>query len=164
MADADQSSKTEEPTSKRRNKAFREGQFARAPEINTAFNLALAFCVLLFAVPGVASRLAAASIYLFGHLSEVELSASSMPYMFRTSMGFYGMLIFPFVGSAMLAGIAAGGLQTGFRLTPKVLEVKWNKLDPVNGFKKVISKDVFIRLGIDLLKLSALGFILSGSA
>jgi flagellar biosynthetic protein FlhB len=160
MADADQASKTEDPTSKRRNKAFQEGQFARAPEINTAFNLAVAFCVLLFAVPGTASRIAETSIFIFGHLGEVELSASSMPYQFRNAIEYYGYLIFPFVGAAMLAGIAAGGLQTGFRLTPKVLEVKWSKLDPIKGFAKVMSKDVLIRLGIDLLKLAAIGLVL----
>ena len=71
-----------------------------------------------------------------------------------------GSLAFPIVAAALFAGITAGGLQTGFRLTPKVLEFKWERLNPVSGFQRVVSKEVFVRLGIDLLKPGAIGAVL----
>jgi flagellar biosynthetic protein FlhB len=63
----------------------------------------------------------------------------------------------------MLAGIVAGGLQTGFRLTPNVITVNWSRLNPANGIQRIVSKDVFVRFGIDLLKLGAFALVLWGA-
>jgi flagellar biosynthesis protein FlhB len=73
------------------------------------------------------------------------------------------MLAFPIVATCLVAGVVASGLQTGFRLTPKVLEVKWERLNFVQGFSRVVSKSVLVQLGIDLLKLGALGWVLYGA-
>jgi flagellar biosynthesis protein FlhB len=159
MAD-DNDNRTEEPTPKRRGEAFQKGQFAQAAEIPIVFGLAAGFCVLMFATPGIVQGTTNLSAYLFGHLHDVEISASSLPHHLQESGLLLGAMIFPIVGLAMLAGVVAGGLQTGFRLTPKVVEMNWTKLDPMNGLQRLFSKDVLIRFGIDLLKLIAFAVIL----
>lgn len=156
----DQASKTEEATAKRRQEAFDNGQFAQSTDVPVAFSLIAAFIVLLFAAPGVAGRVLEVGAYIFGNLQRFEVSSSGLQYWIQAAMTFMGALAFPIVGAAIFAGVAAGGLQTGFRLTPKVLELKWERLDPVAGLQRVISKEVFVRLGIDLLKLAALGAVL----
>lgn len=163
MADTDQSSKTEQPTGKKLQDAFEEGQFPRSPEVGIAFSLAAAFCALLFAAPGIATRIAEASAFVFGHLSRFEVTLSSFAYWFGQVLALLGGLCFPFVATALLAGIVAGGLQTGFRVTPNVLAVKWDRLDFTRGILNVVSKDVLVRLGIDLLKLAALAAVLWGA-
>ncbi len=157
----DQENRTEDPTAKHRDKAFRKGQFAQAPEIAIVFGLVVSFCVLLFAMPGVVHRVSGIAYYIFGHLGQIEISASGLPRWLEISLLTFGGMIFPVLGGAMLAGILAGGLQSGFKLTPEVLELKWNKLNPVNGFSKLlISKDTLVHFVLDLLKLSAFGLIL----
>lgn len=163
MADHDQETRTEQPTAKKLGEAFERGQFAQSPDVAAAFSLAAAFCALLFAAPGVATRVAETSTFIFGHLSEMEVTVSGLGHGLGQSFGLLGALAFPFLGAAMLAGVIAGGLQTGFRLTPKVLEIKWDKLDPSNGIQRVISRDVVMRLGIDILKLGALSAVLYGA-
>lgn len=160
---ADNDNRTELPTGKKRNKAFQSGQFAQAPEIPIVFGLAASFCVLMFAAPAIVQRVTGISAFMFGHLHGIEISASSVPHYLQMSALALGGMIFPIVGAAMLAAIVAGGLQTGFRLTTSVIDVKWSKLNPANGIKTIISKDVLIRCGIDLLKLSAFALILWGA-
>lgn len=156
----DQASKTEEATPKRRQEAFENGQFAQSPDVAIALSLIAAFVALLFTAPGVAGRVLEAGAYIFGNLQRFEVSSTGLQYWMGQSMAFMGSLAFPIVAAALFAGIVAGGMQTGFRLTPKVLEVKWDRLNPVSGFQRVISKEVFVRLGIDLLKLGALCAVL----
>ena len=35
----------------------------------------------------------------------------------------------------------AEGLQTRFRLTLKAVGVKWNRVNPINGLKRIFGKD-----------------------
>jgi flagellar biosynthesis protein FlhB len=160
MADQDQASKTEEATAKRRGEAFENGQFAQTPDVAVALSLIAAFVTLLFAAPGVAGKVMELGAYVFGNLQRFEVSSSGLQFWVQQGMVFMGGLVFPIVAAAMFSGIVAGGMQSGFRLTTKVLELKWERLDPVAGFQRVISKEVFVRLGIDLLKLAALGWVL----
>jgi flagellar biosynthetic protein FlhB len=160
---ADHDNKTEQPTAKRQSEAFDEGNFAQSNDVNVAFSLAAAFVALLFAAPGVAGEVVEAGAYILGHLHRFEITTSAFADLFGRSMGLLGSLSFPFVASALFAGIVASGLQTGFRPTPKVLGVKWERLDPIGGFQRVVSKQVLVQLGVDLLKLSALAFVLYGA-
>jgi len=163
MPEHDQASKTEEPTEKRLKDAFQDGQFAQSAEIQVAFSLAAAFLVLLFTGPGVINQMAGITAAILGNLSSVELNPAAVTSGTREGVMVIGQMLAPLLGAALIAAVIAGGIQTGFRLTPKVLEVKWTRLNPVTGFSRVVSKDVLIRFGIDLLKLSAVVFILYGA-
>jgi flagellar biosynthetic protein FlhB len=163
MAESDRDSRTEEPTAKRLSEAFSEGQFARSQDVNIAFSLAAAFIALLFAGPSIAGRVAEIGAFIFGHLHRFEINTSAVANLVGAVFGVLGALSFPIVATCLVAGVAASGLQTGFRLTPKVLEVKWERLNFVQGFSRVLSKAVFAQLGIDLLKLAALGAVLWGA-
>jgi len=163
MPEQDQASKTEEPTAKRLQDAFQEGQFAQSAEIQVTFSLAAAFLVLLFAGPGITNQMASVTAAILGNLSSVEINEAAVTSGTREGILMIGNMLLPLLGAAVIAAIIAGGMQTGFRLTPKVLEIKWTRLNPVTGFSRVISKDVLIRFGIDLLKLGAVIFILYGA-
>ncbi len=132
-----------------------EGQFAQSAEIQVTFGLAASFLALLFSSPGVIKQMGALAVSVFTNLATYDLTEASVATSSREGIVLLGRMLLPLLGSAFLAAIIAGGLQTGFRLTPKVLEVKWSRLNPVTGFKRVISKDVLVRFGIDLLKLGA---------
>ncbi|MGH8020514.1 MAG: EscU/YscU/HrcU family type III secretion system export apparatus switch protein [Opitutaceae bacterium] len=163
MAESDQDQRTEEPTAKRLSEAFQQGQFAQSPDVAIAVGLATTFCLLLFAAPDTARRVAELGSHIFGHLDRFEVNEISATRGLQDGLGLIGSLVFPFVGVAMLAGVVAGGMQTGFRLTPKVTELKWNRLDPVGGVKRLVSMQVLVRFGIDLLKMGALSAILYGA-
>lgn len=160
MADSDKSSKTEQPTAKRLADAFQEGNFAKSQDVGIAFGLASAFCVILFAMPGVALRVGAFGQTVFGQLGEFEITPTAFVRGFTEAIGMMGQVLTPILGSALLAGVLAAGLQSGFRLTPKAIGMKWNRLDPSKGVQRIISAQVVTTFFIDLLKLSAMAAIL----
>lgn len=160
MAEHDQSSKTEEPTAKRLADAFAEGQFAQSPDVGIAFGLAAAFCIIVFAMPGVAARVVGVSQSVFGHLEEYDVTPVAFSRGVMEGVALLGELLAPIAGGALVAGVLASGLQSGFRVTPKVLGFKWNRLSPASGIKRIISARVLVTFGIDFLKLSALTGIL----
>jgi flagellar biosynthetic protein FlhB len=64
-----------------------------------------------------------------------------------------GPLLIAIVGATLLAC----GIQSGFRLTPNVVTFKLDQLNVVANFTRIFSKSAFVRAGIDLLKLVAIG-------
>jgi len=70
-----------------------------------------------------------------------------------------GLILLPLLLACFIAGIVAEGLQTGFRFTPKVIEPKLDKLNPITGFKRLYGAKAFITLGVDLLKFIAIGSV-----
>jgi flagellar biosynthetic protein FlhB len=64
-------------------------------------------------------------------------------------------LLVAVVGAALLAG----GIQSGFRLTPEGVGFKLDSLDPIAGFGRIFSKNGLIRSGIDVLKLVGIAFV-----
>ena len=72
-----------------------------------------------------------------------------------------GHALLPLLLGCVGAALLAGGLQSGFRLSPEAALFKLERLDPMAGFGRVFSKAVFAKAGIDLLKLMAVGSVLS---
>ncbi|MDP0499618.1 MAG: EscU/YscU/HrcU family type III secretion system export apparatus switch protein [Verrucomicrobiota bacterium JB022] len=157
MADGD---KTEDPTPKRLREAWEQGNFAKAPEIGAAFALAVAFAVFAFQAPAKAEQLQLFTRTLFYRLSEFEITIEAAGYwgqrLMQEGIGF----IAPLLGAAAGAAVIAGGLQTGFRLSPKALEMKLDKLSPAKGAKNLFSPKKFVQLGVDLAKFAVIGTVI----
>lgn len=160
MADTEKDSKTEKPTAKRLNQARQEGQMAQAQEIGTTFTLLAGLLVVMFAGHKIANDVFAISASFFGNLGDNALSQDNISYFLNEIIVVLGRLSAPLLLTAMVSGVIAGGLQTKFRLTPKALGVKFSKINPISGTKKLFGKDVLVRFGIDLLKMAAMGTIL----
>ena len=47
-----------------------------------------------------------------------------------------GLVVLPMLALTFVAAFIAEGLQTGFRLTPKAIEPKLSKLNPISGVKR----------------------------
>lgn len=160
MADTDKDSKTEEPTQKRIADAYKEGNIPQAEEIGTTFALLSGVLVVIFAGQSIANSAFTVASSILGNLSTFEVGRDNASYFFNEMVKTMGRMSAPILVSGVVAAIVAGGLQTKFRLTPKALGVKWSKIDPVAGAKRLVSKDTFVRFGIDLLKLGAMALIL----
>lgn len=160
MADQDQSSKTEEPTAKKLREAHERGQFAKAPEVGVVFVLAASFAVLLFGAKDKAFMLASQTVNLFSNLFSIELTQDSFPYLFDEIIKSGFVLLTPVFVATVGAAIIAGGIQSGFRFTPKVIEMDANKLNPVKGLQNIFSMQSLVTFGIDGLKFVAIGLII----
>ncbi|MEA3212863.1 MAG: flagellar biosynthesis protein FlhB [Chthoniobacter sp.] len=157
---SDQENNTEQPTEKRLEEARARGQIARAPELQVVAGLLATFSVILFSGKSTALRVAELWAGMFGHLHELEVSSERIGDWTRISMMTILSLALPVLIVSALASVLVGLLQTRFALTPKALEVKWSRLDPVQGLQRIFSKEGAVRLLVDTLKLGIVGALL----
>ena len=68
-------------------------------------------------------------------------------------------LMLPVAVTCAGAGALAGGLQSHFRLTPKALDFKFERLDPIAGIGRMFSKQTLAKAGFDVLKLVLVGWV-----
>jgi flagellar biosynthetic protein FlhB len=156
---SEQSSKTEQPTEKRLREAQAEGQFARVPDLNVVFVLTAAAMMSLFTAREYTERIATIAVGIFGQLSRYTMNPESIGEWVSTSVITMLGFIVPLGAVCALASALAGGLQSRFRLTPKVLEFKLSRLSPAKGFSRIFSAQGWVKLGTDLAKLSIVAAI-----
>lgn len=162
-ADADKSSKTELPTDKKKQDAFEQGQFAKSPEAGVVAVLIATFIILVFSAKEKASAIAFYTASTFSNLSNSDLNIISASHLFTKTIQFSFSILLSILFACTIASIISGGVQSGFRLTPKVVEIKFDKLNPVQGLKKLFSLKSLMQAGLDALKFIALAFILYGA-
>lgn len=156
MADNDSDQKTEEATPRRLSEAFSKGQFAKSPDVAVAFVLVAGLIVLIFSAGDAAGRISGYSIGLFGDLGRPLMNAEEFEARLLEGGTLMGSILVPVLTATFLAALVGSGIQTRFQLTTKVLELKWDRIDPVAGFKRLFSFNAIMTLVFDLLKLLAL--------
>lgn len=160
MADTDKDSKTEEPTGKRLNEAMEEGRFARSQELQVVFIVGAAFAAISFSVGDAAHDIMNFTVNVFTQLGGIRLQLDTVPTTLNDLMAMCGRILAPMLVLTVIAAVLAGGLQSGFQLSPKAFGFKLDKMNPVAGFQRLVDKSVLVRAGIDFLKLLAIGLVL----
>jgi flagellar biosynthesis protein FlhB len=161
MADAhDQDQKTEQPTEKRLNEAHERGQFAKSPDLTVLFSLAAVLGVLGFTARMASHDIAEYSVGVFTHFASTSVQRDTVMVQIGEAVLVMFRAFLPLLVTVVGAVLLAGGIQSGFRLTPQVATLKLENLDIVAGFSRLFSKTVFVKTGIDLLKIGAIGSVL----
>jgi flagellar biosynthetic protein FlhB len=157
---SDKGLQTEQPTEKRLKDAVEEGNIARTPDIQTVFVLTAAFAVVSFYGREQTETVGSIAVGIFGGLARYQINAASIGdwagICAKTGLG----LALPICVTCMVAGAVAGGLQSQFRTSPKALELKFSRINPAEGFKRVFSMQAWVKLGTDAMKLGIVGIIL----
>ena len=160
MADGPNGEKTEEPTSKRLNELREEGNFAKVPEVSAAVVLLVAFIVWRWQGSDLAREFMNFSREWFRELNVDLIHTGGIVGSLRELIMALSLTLG--VLFALLAGatIAANGMQTSLKLSPKALGWKWNKLDPLKGTQNMFSKSKLTQLVIEVTKFSCIGVVL----
>jgi flagellar biosynthetic protein FlhB len=156
MANHSSGEKTEKPTPRRLEDALKRGQFARSAEVQTVFVLLGGLMALKFSGGELWRHLGNVQTSILGHLHEVPLTASAMQgYAIKAALMF-AACAGPIVLGALAGGLIAGGIQNRFQTASEALEPKWERLDPVAGFKRVFSGRSLVPTGVSLMKLTVI--------
>ncbi len=146
--------KTEEATPKKLQDARAEGQVAKSKDLNGAVTL-LAFFVIFKVYLGIMGEQFITvfdKVYnrigeLFENPNDIISSNYYISIVFDIIINVI-LLILPFVAVAMVFGFVMDVVQVKWHPTTKPLTPKFDKLNPVNGFKRMFS----IRQVVELLK------------
>jgi len=155
--------KTEKATAKKRRDARRKGQVRRSTEVNTAFCATLMFGLLFVIWPWFVEQMANVFRTHLGTASIVQASGGLnfnevMGLLARVLLSLFGV-IFPVLGLAVVAGVAANVIQIGFMFTTETMKIKLNKINPINGFKQMFSPRKLVDLVKNLMKIFLVGYV-----
>lgn len=154
MADKnDGGDKTEKPTPKRLRDARRKGDVAKSKDVGPAVGMILWFLLLLFA-----AGYAGGQIMVL--MTDTVGTATTMP--FESAAPVLGWAAFAvlvsasllILGPASIIGVLAEFLQIGALVTTEKLKPSLDKLNPVEGFKKMFALDNLVELLKTVIKAS----------
>ena len=160
MGDTDQDQKTEQASEKKLSESHDRGQFAKSHEVTVLFPIAAMLGVLTLTAESASLDIAEYAVAMFTRFGTTTVDSNTVAAQFSGVLFTTGRALGPFLLAIVGGTLLAGGIQSGFRLTPDAVTFKLESLDVAAGFGRLFSKSVLVRSAIDLLKLIAIGFAL----
>ena len=158
--------KTEKATPKKRRDARERGQVLKSTEANTAFCSVVMFGFLLLYWPTFTQQMTLLyTDYLnnaFVTVQSRDIDVAVVEVAYTQTLISMGMVLLPILLCALLSGLIANVLQVGFLFTTKTLQPKLERINPLQGFKRIFSTRTLTELVKSLLKVICLGYILYG--
>ncbi len=159
MAEEQFQERTERATPRRREKAREEGRVARSNELNSAVILTLGITTLYFLGPVLVNRLQLFMKYIFSEAPNMSGDIDSMIALFQSNILNFFLLLGPILVLIGIIAYAINVLQVGMMFSTKSLEPKLDKLNIVNGLKRLFSVRSMVELIRDIIKLTLIATI-----
>jgi flagellar biosynthetic protein FlhB len=130
--------KTEEPTSRKIEKAREEGNVPKSMEVAGFVVLFIVILVLFFYLKGIIFYFEEFFHYFYSFIGK-DFTKEFVINLAIKGISYFFLVMFPIFLAAILAGIIGNVMQFGFLFTTKVLIPKFEKLNPVKGLKNLFS-------------------------
>ncbi len=145
--------KTEKATPRKRQKAREKGQVFRSNDLNSALILIAVFAVIFFGFSYMLDSVQGFTReYLNGRLIQDVNVVTAQAILFE-SVFLLSKVVIPILAVAALAGLAGNLMQVGFLFSTEPLTIKLERLNPVEGFKRIFSKRAMVEFVKSILKL-----------
>ena len=157
--------KTEEPTAKKLEDARKEGNVAKSREIANAFGILALFLVLKLWIGMIGEGFLELFPTLYDRIPSIaKLYGGCSPVLDMSGSIKEGMLILlkiiaPIFIVGFLVAFLCDYVQVKWKPTTKPLRPKFSKLNPVKGFKKIISANSLIELLKAIAKVGVIAIV-----
>ncbi|HIJ91559.1 MAG: flagellar biosynthesis protein FlhB [Desulfobulbaceae bacterium] len=159
---ADESSgqeKSEAPTSRRIQDARKKGDVAKSMEVPSAAVLLAGLLTLYYSSDFIMGQFLLLLRYYLGNLHTISITPNNMTVLTRESMLQAGILVAPVMGAIFITALAANYAQIGFLVTTEKLAPKFDKIDPIQGFSRIFSKQTLANVVKSVGKLVIIGYV-----
>lgn len=155
--EADKEDRTESPSDKRLREAREKGDLPRSRDLSTAV-VVLSGVTTLIASRDQMSVHAANIMHVGLRYGRDDLFAANGMSRALMSAALEGLkLLGPVFSVTMVAAIAAPALMGGLNFSGQALVPKFDRLDPIKGFSRLVSMNGLVELGKSILKLILIG-------
>lgn len=144
--------KTEDPTQKKLDKAREEGQVARSKELGTTFVLIGGVGALMVLGGSLAKTMRAIMTFNFDISREVAFDPQLMMVHFSNTAMIALDAVTPIFVTLAIAALAGPLALGGWLFSPKPLTPKLERLDPLQGLKRMFSSNSLVELVKSLAK------------
>ena len=163
--DGEGGEKTEPATAKKLKDAREDGKVTKSKELTAAFDLIVLFLVLKIFISFVGERMVGIFDYVYSRMpdfleinstgvSSVAASHYMADILLQMLLTMLPFLLFGFVITFLVSVV-----QVGWKVTGKPLKPDLNKFNPINGFKRIISKDSLFELLKSIIKIAVIFWV-----
>lgn len=153
--------KTEKATPRRRQEARKKGQVVKSRELNSALILLMMTIVLRYTLPRKVTDFISFSKSIFidytvknDLYSPVNLISFSKLILLQ-----FTFFLLPIIGTAFIAGLIVNYIQVGFVFTTDSISFRLDRLNPVEGFKRIFSKRALVELLKSFVKIFVVTYV-----
>lgn len=158
------SSKTEKATPKKREDERKKGNIFQSSDVVSALSILALFLVLKMAVPFMYHYL---SMFLSKYIAYIKtvraLSSEFAMDVAKDALIALFLLAGPVMLTAIAVGVIAAGAQTRFKISKENLKIKFSRISPIQGMKRLFSLRSITELIKAMLKISIIFYILYSS-
>ncbi len=149
--------KTERPTPKKLEDARKQGQVAKSNDLNSAVVLTTATVLLAIVGPYTYETLYAIARRTFSDMLLQATSYDGFIQMTTSMVESVVWLILPFFLGILVMAILGNLVQIKPMVSPEAIKPKFDKLNPVQGFKRLFSLRSMVETGKSILKMLVVG-------
>jgi len=153
--------KTEKPTPKKRKDAREKGEVLHSKEINSALILMATFLGLKTFGGYMYENLYNYTTLLFTDYPRYDdlFTLDGIEIFALKTIVLTAEIVGPIVAIAFIAGLVVNYMQVGFLFTTKTLAIKLDRINPIEGFKRIISKRALVELFKSIIKIIVVVYI-----
>ncbi|MGI5844215.1 MAG: flagellar biosynthesis protein FlhB [Candidatus Xenobium sp.] len=153
------SDKTEEPTEHKLQEARKKGQVMKSQEVISTLLLVAVTGVMMGAGPMMLGRIREFTIYVWRLIPDFNLAERNFFGDVVFIMGTILMVLAPLLAGAFLMALLANIAQVKFIFSTEPLKPSLNKINPIEGFKRIFSAKSLMELVKQVAKLTIVGWI-----
>ena len=163
--DGEGGEKTEAATTKKLEDARKEGKVAKSVELTAAVSLIATFLTIKIFVSFVGVRFINIFNWIYTILPEIVhmdrdgLTEHTVTLLLRDVFFQMLIIVLPFMAIGFIVAFVVNVVQVKWKVTGKPLEPKFNKLNPVNGFKRIFSKEALFNLVKSIAKIVIIFYV-----
>lgn len=157
--------KTEPATAKKLREAREDGKVAKSKELTAAFDLIVLFLVLKIFISTIGNGFLETFYYVyklipdFIDMNAMDVSTGAVSSFFLPVMTLLLKMVAPFFLFGFAVTLLVSILQVGWKVSSKPMQPKMDRFNPVNGFKRIISKDSIFELFKSILKIGLIIYV-----
>ncbi len=165
FADSDGGEKTEPATQKKLDDARKEGKVAKSKDLTEGIALVVLFLTLKIFIGYVGERMMNIFNWTLGRMAEftkvnqADLSMTAIAGMLNNAIIEMFMIVWPFFLFGFAITFLVTLYQVGWKVSTKTMQPKLSKFNPINGFKRIISKDSIFELLKSIVKIGIIAYI-----
>ena len=157
--------KTEPATAKKLREAREDGKVAKSKELTAAFDLIVMFLMLKIFVSAIGDGFLQIFYYVYNLIPDF-IGINAMDVSTYAVMSFFSpvniqmlKIVAPFFIFGFAVTLLVNILQVGWKVSTKPMQPKLDRFNPVNGMKRIISKDSVFELFKSLIKIALILYI-----
>ncbi len=139
MADQSAQDKTEAATPRREEEALEEGNVAKSMDMNSVAVMLAGIISMQFVAGELMKLFSDFTVSTYLNSNSIPLTVGSFPDQFRGMLLKFSAVLAPVFIILLIAGIGSNVAQTGFIISKKALEPKFERISPAQGFKRMFS-------------------------